>query len=180
MKIFDGRSEASAEIAEVVALFEPEQLPGEVVFDFPGQTEEILKANQQLTEQQGLNPSLKNVGRIAVIDAKYSRDPSVGPRLREHLLTTVEVGNFQHRMWVTEPSVASSDPLVVISKPGLGEIIEDGIGFAFHRELAKQLPEAAIISHATHGVGPTAHRIPLRELPEHGLDQMAEQCLQLL
>lgn len=137
-------------------------------------------ANEQLVERQALNEELRGVGKIALLYTRNLSDPSVEVGGRSHDFITAEVDGFKHRMWVTEPIFDAPSPLTVIAKPGLGEVIEDGVAFTFHRELSQQLAGATIISHATHGVGDSADRIPFRELRHHGIHQMAEQGLKLI
>lgn len=167
-------------MAAVTDLFEPQHPHTEDVFISTGEPEGIPLADELLRQQQLLHPALRDVGSVAIIGRNHTKEHSKDKFTREHLLLTADIEDFRHRLWMTEPKESTQDPLLVVTKPGLGELIEDGIGFEFHREIARQLPGAFVVSHATHGVGPTADRIPLRELPQHGLDAMAEQCLKLL
>ncbi len=99
--------------------------------------------------------------------------------MRPHYLVGVEQEGIYHRIWHTD-SLDPTSQLMVVPKPGLGELIEDGIGWQLHRELSERLPGASVDTHATQGVGSTARRLGLRELAHHGVDEMADQGLRLL
>lgn len=108
----------------------------------------------------------------------YPRDPN--GITRRHDLLRVNLDDYLHVMWVTEPAEPQEDPMYVYFQPGLGETIEDGVGFDFHEALARYLPDAHIISHATHGIGHHGQALGWRDMFRYGLDEMAAENYELL
>ncbi len=86
------------------------------------------KLDQETT--QYLRSSFPNAmpSIINVLHTKYSNAASEGDPARNHHLLSIELDGHKHVLWHTLPEQPTPDPLAVIVKPGLGEIIEDGIG----------------------------------------------------
>ena len=118
------------------------------------------------------------IGQHSLLESRNSDHSDEEPR--EHHLVHLNVGGFRQTVWITEPAPGHTLQVTVASKPGLGEIIEDGIGWEFHRELAHKLPNARVLSHATYGFGPTAEQIPWRQLTKHNLGRLAIMGIDLL
>lgn len=123
----------------------------------------------------GENDLVRIIGQHSLLERRQSDEAE-----REHHLVHLNVGGFRQTVWVTEPAPGQTLKATVATKPGLGEIIEDGIGWDFHRELAHELPAARILSHATYGFGPTAERIPFHRLPGHNLGRLSLMGIDLL
>jgi len=124
------------------------------------------------------NGLVKVLGQHSLIESRNTNHED--EELREHHLVHLNVAGFRQTVWVTQPAHGRSVQATVATKPGLGEIIEDGIGWEFHRELAHELPDARILSHATYGFGPHAEIIPFRRLAKHNLGRMAVMGIDLL
>jgi pimeloyl-ACP methyl ester carboxylesterase len=172
----------------VVNAFQPDAIPppgpdqtghDELATIIPFPTEEGFSFQKAREHYGTFHPEQEGVGKIIVVRQEFSESLKDEPE-REHNLLTIEIDGYRHVLWVTEPVRPQDKALNVVAKPGLGEVVENGVGFEFHKRLAKGLPEARIISHATHGIGPHGDIIPWTDLPKHGLNQMAEQCLRLL
>ncbi len=125
-----------------------------------------------------------DIDRIKPLEFKTSGGTH-GPT-REHLLLAIEEDGIRDVVWYSPPAQsgdpdteASTQPTLVI-KPGLGEIVERGVGWQFHKELANRNPQSKIVTHATEGFGPSALRCSIFELPKHSLDNMAERGLWLM
>lgn len=122
-----------------------------------------------------------DIDKIDCIDYRLSGGKH-GP-LREHLLLAINRGLIRDVVWYTPPPLAPVDeqkPLTIVTKPGLGEIIEDGVGWQFHKEMSNRNPYAKIVTHATEGFGPSAQHCSIMELSSQGLDSMAEHGRELL
>lgn len=124
--------------------------------------------------------SFKELVSIDLIQAKTSGGEDSKYPEREHFLYAAEINGVKHVFWHTEATSSDPNALVVFVKPGLGEIVEEGIGWKHHKQLARKMPEAEIVSHATFGVGPHGAELSLRDLPAHSMLQMAEQELELI
>jgi pimeloyl-ACP methyl ester carboxylesterase len=87
---------------------------------------------------------------------------------KEHLLLAVEHNEFTERIWRSAPAAGKAVPgsPIIVTKPGLGERVEDGIGWHFHEAMAIENPETTVITHASHS--------------SQGTDAMAQACLELL
>lgn len=118
------------------------------------------------------------IGQHSLIESRDSNHKDEEPR--EHHLVHLNVGGFRQTVWITQPAEGRSVQATIATKPGLGEIIEDGIGWKFHRELSHELPNARILSHATYGFGPHAENIKFHKLPKHNLGRMAVMGMELL
>lgn len=132
------------------------------------------------TEVLELSRTNPDIGELTVLDTRFTKLSEVPEITRKHELVGVEINTAQHRMWVSEPAIDDDTNLTVLTKPGLGELIEDGVGWRLHETLAKQLPGARVISHATYGIGNTATRLSLLDLRNHGIEQMANQGMDLI
>lgn len=115
--------------------------------------------------------------RVAILERHETGSQSSA---REHHLAHIALDGWRHTVWHTEPQGSGQPKLIIAAKPGWGEIIESGLGKALHLALCDELPEARVVSHATHGVGKASQRIPFKELSKHGMDKIAEQGLELL
>jgi pimeloyl-ACP methyl ester carboxylesterase len=87
---------------------------------------------------------------------------------KEHLLLEVEHNGFTERIWRSAPAHGKAVPgaPVIVTKPGLGEKVQGGIGWSFHEAISIKNPETTVITHASHS--------------SQGTDAMAEACLDLL
>lgn len=122
-----------------------------------------------------------DLGNIALLATKISHELAVDePISRQHHLMGVDIEGIQHRMWVTEPRTETEKPLTIVAKPGWCELIENGVGWEFHKQIAMRLPSAKVISHATQGVGPSAKRAAITDLPKLGINHMAKHGLKML
>lgn len=122
------------------------------------------------------------IDNIEPIDYRLSGG-NYGPT-REHLLVAINRGLIRDVVWYSPPPLtqegATKHPLTIVTKPGLSEIIEDGIGWQFHKELANRNPYAKVLTHATEGFGPSARHCSIMDLSKQGLDSMAEHGRELL
>jgi hypothetical protein len=86
-------------------------------------------------------------------------------------------------VWYSPVPIASElpvSPLTIVTKPGLSEIVEDGVGWQFHKEMANRNPYAKVLTHATEGFGPLARRCSIMDLSAQSLENMAEHGRELL
>lgn len=58
-------------------------------------------------------------------------------------------------MWLTDPSAIDSslEPTTIVRLPGLGEVIENGVGLKMHTEMALKFPSARVLSISNSGHG---------------------------
>lgn len=105
-------------------------------------------------------------------------DPEYGQRT--HNLWRMVIDGHRHRYLETLPFQDIGQPFTIVSKRGFMEPIEDGIGREFHSQLARLVPHARIVSHATHGIGSSAGQVSLRGLSQYGLDRIANEDLKFL
>lgn len=124
--------------------------------------------------------TLRFLGRAVILEERHDNHHIPEADRRNNYLARWEIDEQPHTIWHTPVAPNRPHKMTVVTKPGWGEVIEDGIGWEFHKALAHYLPEAEIISHATSGVGRTSERIPLSKLWHHSLDQLAEQSFKLL
>lgn len=123
-----------------------------------------------------------NIDNITPIDYRLSGGKYGSTR--EHLLLAINRGLIRDVVWYTPPPSRSEEdaghPLTIITKPGLSEIVEDGVGWEFHKEMANRNPRAKVLTHATEGFGPAARHCSLIDVSKQGLDSMAEHGRELL
>lgn len=137
----------------------------------PSAERAFLNARNEL-DARGVSGT--DIDNVAITDYRISGG-QFGPE-REHLLLAISNDGIRDVIWYSpaaSPEVIES-PLTIITKPGLGEIVEDGIGWRFHKELANRNPGAKVLTHATEGFGPGAQHCSILELPKKSLDRMAE------
>jgi hypothetical protein len=130
------------------------------------------------TETGGV--SLQGLGELTLLDTKLSGAKDGKYPEREHHLYSTELDGTKHVFWHTEAMTDDPDSTVVFVKPGLGEVMEDGIGWKHHKHLARKMPAAEIVSHATFGIGPHGAELTAGDLRGHGTSQMARQETELL
>ena len=97
-----------------------------------------------------------------------------------HRYVKMEVDGFSHKGWYTPADREQDSDYLLVVKPGLAEVIHDGIGFTLHKRLATALPTMSVFSHETDGVGKYAESLSPSDLLTHGIDQMSLQGLELL
>jgi hypothetical protein len=115
---------------------------------------------------------------LNIIDHHEVSNPGYEPR--EHNLIECNIGGARHVVWHTEPAQGSDLEVTVAIKPGLGEIIEGGVGMRFHEALADRLPGARVLTHATFGFGPAAEHLSFSDLAGYGLEQMTSKGIDLI
>ncbi len=121
---------------------------------------------------------------LTPLDIKVSDEGTSKERI--HLLIAAEdiddTGqNFRDIVWyspATQPP--GSEQTTIVLKPGLGEIVEYGIGYKFHEGIGKLNLDKHILTHATEGFGPSATALAIKELPGFSLDRMSERLQRLL
>lgn len=113
-------------------------------------------------------------------DFRFSGGRGEDDPLREHDLVGVELDDHEHILWVTEPLHRQKEPLTIVAKPGLGEVIHDGIGYQLHKGIAKRLPEARVLSIATHGIGKHGAELNLSDLVGHTIENMGDETYAFL
>ena len=99
---------------------------------------------------------------------------------REHRYVRIPIDDSEHHGWFTKAKDDYDTGITLIVKPGLGEIVDDGIGEDLHKHLADMLPGFDIFSHESAGMGHFVQDTSLGDLWEHGIDKMTEEGLELI
>ena len=145
----------------------------------PSAERAFLNVRNEL-DQRGVSGS--DIDNVSAIDFKISGG-KFGPE-REHLLLAIARDGIRDVVWYSPPLSIEDGPdtekLTIVTKPGLSEIIEDGVGWEFHKELANRNPTTKVLTHATEGFGPSAQHGSIWELSGLGLDTMAKHGQELL
>jgi pimeloyl-ACP methyl ester carboxylesterase len=136
---------------------------------------------QQDLKGYELNPvrqAVAHLGEVCLMDIRVTGGSKADQQERIHRLYTVERDGFRHAVEVTDPIVAEP-AYAVFSYPGFTEQIEGGIRKYMHSSLAREFPEARIVSVGSNGIGSTGSRYGWNERSLHGLDAMGSQRLAL-
>lgn len=72
-----------------------------------------------------------------------------------HCLLTARIDGVNQALWLTEPSLydPSLEQTTIVRLPGLGEVIENGVGLRMHTELSGKFPTAKVVTIANSGHG---------------------------
>jgi len=128
-----------------------------------------------------LNPlrqPIAHLGEICLINIRSTGSKKLEQPERLHRLYTVERNGFRHAVEITDP-IQGDPAYAVFSFPGFTEQIEGGIRKYMHSSLAREFPEARIVSVGSNGIGSTGSRYGWNERSLHGLDAMGSQRLAL-
>lgn len=122
----------------------------------------------------------ENIGKISLLD--YQQHGGKNHPVRDHFLLAIDDNEVRDVAWYSpaSPAMTDSSGALIVAKPGLGEIVEGGIGKRFHTELSNRNPHNAILSHATEGFGPHAQPTIISEQLSHGLQRMADHGREIL
>jgi len=131
--------------------------------------------NRTPTESPTLD-HLAEVAKLKTVDT-YTTNHQGTTRYHHRAIAAIE--GVEHGFVITEP-LGTKPKKVVFRQLGYTEQPDRGTGPATHEWLAENLPEDTIISHASHGVGRTAGRLALGDLPKDSINQMGEQALEAL
>ncbi len=121
------------------------------------------------------NSGLSNV-EVVEFKTRDGRKQDKYPE-RDHYLMVATIDDRRHVWWYSDAllgCVTDSEPIVVFSKPGLGEIVEKGLGWIHHKQLSRQMPLASIVTHATYGIGPLGQELSWSDLLDHDMKQLVE------
>ncbi len=99
---------------------------------------------------------------------------------RDHRYVRIPINDSEHHGWFTKAKDEYDTGITLLVKPGLGEIVDDGIGEDLHKYLADMLPGFDIFSHESAGMGHFVNDASLSSLWEHGLDKMTAEGLELI
>lgn len=160
----------------MVEQFNPESLLHPAVVQSPHESEDFSLPITLKPLEAKLLPDES----LRLIETKHSGDPEGKYPERQHHLVEAVIDGRKHIFWHTAPLEQDDEMVTVFVKPGLGEVVESGIGWKHHKQMARKMPGAEVISHATHGVGPHGEEIGLGGLWNHGVSQMAEDEAKLL
>lgn len=130
-----------------------------------------------LPEAFRVKPGTQGLESIEVIDTK--KRGAVGEEdvfERTHYLMAAVIDGKKHVWWYSPANQrkTNADNLVVVNKPGLGEIIEKGVGWIHHKQISRQMPNADVVTHATYGFGPLGENLSWEDLRDHGKRQFIE------
>ena len=89
-------------------------------------------------------------------------------------LHTYEHEGYPHRLVITEPKNFDPSAERIFIHPGWSELVDEGVGLAYHREFAEQMPNAMVISITSTGYGQESQRLGLHELRKTTTKEMAQ------